>query len=73
MRITAIDMIRKISKEIEDKYNWKVECIRYDKNDENIELDIHDENNKRVLYHWGTEMEIYSVLFGMITTLDKVL
>lgn len=73
MKITAIDMIRKISKEIEDKYNWKVEVMRYDKNDENIELHIHDENKKHVLYHWGTENEIYSVLFGMIITLDKVL
>ena len=66
-------MIIKISKEIEDKYNWKVECMRYAMEDINIELDIHDENNKRVLYHWGTEVEIYSVLFGMITALDKVL
>jgi hypothetical protein len=73
MGITAIDMIRKISKEIEDKYNWQVECVRYDKNDENIELHIHDENRKHVLYHWGTENEIYSVLFGMIVALDKVL
>lgn len=66
-------MIEKISKEIEEKYNWKVEYTRYSYNDENIELDIHDENNKHVLYHWGTEVEIYSVLFGMIVALDKVL
>lgn len=66
MRITAIDMINKISKELEENYNLIVLWNRYDRNDENIELIIYNrDTQKRLLYHWDNEENIYSVLFGI--------